>query len=72
MEILRWTGRPRMALINKIGGDDHVEEWRRALSQYFNVVRMFDAHRSGFAERRGHTYRVLVAPELVLETWHEV
>lgn len=51
MEILRWTGRPRMALINKIGGDDHVEEWRRALSQYFSVVRMFDAHRSGFAER---------------------
>jgi hypothetical protein len=51
MEILRWTGRPRMALINKIGGDDHVEEWRRALSQYFSVVRMFDAHRSGFVER---------------------
>jgi len=51
MEILRWTGRPRMALVNKIGGDDHVEEWRRALSQYFSVVRMFDAHRSGFAER---------------------
>jgi len=51
MEILRWTGRPGMALINKIGGDDHVEEWRRALSQYFSVVRMFDAHRSGFAER---------------------
>jgi hypothetical protein len=54
MEILRWTGRPRMALINRIqrtGGDDHVNEWRRALSQYFSVVRLFDAHRSGFAER---------------------
>jgi hypothetical protein len=51
MEILRWTGRPRMALINKIGGDDHVDEWRRALSQYFSVVRLFDAHRSGFDER---------------------
>ena len=54
MEILRWTGRPRMALINRIdrtGGDDHVDEWRRALSQYFSVVRLFDAHRSGFVER---------------------
>lgn len=51
MEILRWTGRPRMALINRIGGDDHVDEWRRALSQYFSVVRPFDAYRSGFAER---------------------
>jgi hypothetical protein len=51
MEILRWTGRPRMALVNRIGGDDHVDEWRRALAQYFSVVRLFDAHRSGFAER---------------------
>ncbi len=51
MDILRWTGRPRMALINRIGGDDHVDEWRRALSQYFSVVRLFDAHRSGLAER---------------------
>jgi len=40
-----------MALINKIGGDDHIDEWRRALSQYFSVVRLFDAHRSGFEER---------------------
>lgn len=53
MEILRWTGRPRMALVNRIGGDDHVDEWKRALNQYFSVVRDFDAHRSGFAERIG-------------------
>jgi hypothetical protein len=53
MEILRWTGRPRMALVNSIGGDDHVDEWTRALGQYFSVVRRFDAHRSGFAERIG-------------------
>src|SRR5690606_16791914 len=26
MEILRWTGRPRMALINMIGAGDHVDE----------------------------------------------
>lgn len=51
MEILRWTGRPRMALVNAIGGDDHIDEWTRALGQYFSVVRPFDAHRSGFAER---------------------
>ena len=53
MEILRWTGRARMALVNRIGGDDHIEEWKRALGQYFSVVRVFDAHRSGFAERIG-------------------
>lgn len=51
MEILRWTGRPRMALVNAIGGDDHGDEWTRALGQYFSVVRPFDAHRSGFTER---------------------
>jgi hypothetical protein len=53
MEILRWTGRPRMALINRIGSDDHEAEWRRALGQYFGIVRAFDAHASGFDERLG-------------------
>lgn len=43
MEILRWTGRPRMALVNPIGAADHVEEWREALGQYFHVVRVFNA-----------------------------
>ena len=43
MEILRWTGRPRMALINTIGADDFIEVWRRALDQYFSIVRVFDA-----------------------------
>jgi len=51
MEILRWTGRPRMALINMIGSGDHVEEWRAALGQYFSIVRVFDAVRADFAKR---------------------
>ncbi len=51
MEILRWTGQPRMALINMIGPGDHVEEWRRALNQYFSIVRVFDALRADFGKR---------------------
>lgn len=51
MEILRWTGQPRMALINLIGTGDHVEEWRRALNQYFSIVRVFDALRADFDKR---------------------
>jgi hypothetical protein len=51
MEILRWTGRPRMALVNRIGAADHVAEWRRALDQYFSIVREFDAQRADFARR---------------------
>ncbi len=51
MEVLRWTGRPRMALINLIGAGDHVEEWRAALGQYFSIVRVFDAQRADFDKR---------------------
>jgi uncharacterized protein DUF3482/50S ribosome-binding GTPase len=51
MEVLRWTGRPRMALINLISTGDHVAEWRAALAQYFSIVRVFDAVRADFAKR---------------------
>jgi hypothetical protein len=51
MEILRWTGRPRMALINHIGDGDHSHEWRPALDQYFSIVRYFDAQNVTFEDR---------------------
>jgi hypothetical protein len=53
MEILRWTGRPRMALVNRIGSGNHVEEWKTALGQYFSLVREFDANRARFGDRVG-------------------
>ena len=53
MEILRWTGRPRMALINLISEGDYVEEWRTALDQYFAIVRVFDAMRADASKRIG-------------------
>ena len=53
MEILRWTGRPGIALLNRIGEADHTEEWKEVLQQYFSVVRSFDAHEVGFRERMG-------------------
>jgi hypothetical protein len=34
-----------------IGPGDHVEEWRRALNQYFSIVRVFDALRADFGKR---------------------
>ena len=46
MEILRWTGRPSLALINPIENTDYVQEWTRGLGQYFQTVRTFDAHRA--------------------------
>jgi hypothetical protein len=51
MEVLRWTGRPRMALINMIGDGDYGDEWRRALDQYFAIVRTFDAVRADAQKR---------------------
>lgn len=51
MEILRWTGRPRMALINRIGDGDFEEDWRQALDQYFSIVRVFDALSADFDKR---------------------
>jgi hypothetical protein len=51
MQILQWTGRPRMALINLIGTEDHLAEWRQALDQYFSLVRVFDAVAADFETR---------------------
>ena len=51
MEILRWTGRPRMALINPIGRADFIEPWQSALRQYFDIVRVFNATQAPFEKR---------------------
>jgi hypothetical protein len=40
-----------MALVNRIGEEDHSEEWHRALDQYFRMVRDFDAFSVSFEER---------------------
>ncbi len=42
MEILRWTGQPRMAVINPMGRDTRQDEWQRTLSQFFQWVRVFN------------------------------
>jgi small GTP-binding protein len=64
MEILRWTGQPGMALVNRIGDEDHAGEWRRALDQYFKIVRDFDAFSVTFDERLRllETFRELRPP----------
>lgn len=49
MEILRWSGRPSMAIINPIGAPRFVEPWERALSQFFRVVRVIDVLKAPFS-----------------------
>jgi hypothetical protein len=53
MEILRWTGRPRLALLNRRGQTTAADEesWRERLGGAFNLVRTFDAHSARYDER---------------------
>ena len=46
MEILRWTGRPSLALINPIDSQEYVAQWTAGLGQFFTTVRVFDAQRA--------------------------
>ncbi len=51
MEILRLTGQPRLAIINRTSARDHVAEWKSRLGLHFNAVREFNAHAASFADR---------------------
>lgn len=51
MEILRWAGQPGIALLNRIGAEDHAASWKPVLTQFFNAVHEFDAHQAGFDAR---------------------
>jgi len=68
MEILRRTGRPRMALINsKDPSGAAVADWKRAFAKTFNMVRVFDAHHACFAER----IALLEALRAIEQDWGE-
>ncbi|MEZ7919002.1 MAG: DUF3482 domain-containing protein [Akkermansiaceae bacterium] len=83
MEILRWTGRPRMALLNeKAENQDRIEEWRTRLGSYFNLVRTFNAHHARFSERKnllksllqideGNRARIEETIEFIDQEWDE-
>jgi hypothetical protein len=52
MELLRLTGRPRMAVLNNLSTNNkHMPAWQDALNKSFNSVRQFNAHRATYAER---------------------
>jgi len=50
MEILRWTGQPSMAILNLIGEEDYRDEWKKALGQYFRLVRTFNPITATFSD----------------------
>ncbi len=52
MEVLRLTGLPRMALLNRKRQRSRFEaDWKAALDRRFNLVRDFQAHSAGFEQR---------------------
>lgn len=52
MEILRLTGRPRMAIINcKQDDTGYLDEWKNEFRKHFNAVRVFNSHQATYAER---------------------
>jgi len=52
MEILRLTGRPRMAIINsKSDTRDNTAAWKEEFRKFFNVVRIFNSNQADFYER---------------------
>lgn len=54
MEVLRWTGRPSLAIINPIAPRSeakYADQWRDALGQYFKVVRVLDALHAPFEKQ---------------------
>ncbi len=64
LEILKWTGRPLIGLLNRTDGGKFEKAWRAHLRDCCHTVRVFDAHTAGFEERIGlmRVFREL-APE---------
>ncbi len=66
MEILRLTGRPRMAVINsKTEGRDYTDQWKQEFRQHFNVIRIFNSNTADFYER----IRMLESLKAIDQDW---
>ena len=52
MEILRLSGRPRMAVINsKTRASDYTAQWQHEFRKQFNAIRVFNSNTAGFSDR---------------------
>jgi GTPase SAR1 family protein len=68
MEILRLTGRPRMAIINsKQTGTDYTREWKLEFRKYFNSIRVFNSNTADFKER----IRMLESLKSIDQEWED-
>lgn len=69
MEILRLTGKPRMAIINcKEDDTGNLLAWKTEFRKNFNSNRLFNAHRATYAER----IFLLETLKSIDQDWHQV
>ncbi len=67
MEILRLTGKPRMAIINcKDDNFGFLDEWKIEFRKNFNSNQLFNAHRATYAER----IRLFEALKSIDQDWY--
>jgi Domain of unknown function (DUF3482)/50S ribosome-binding GTPase len=68
MEILRLTGRPRMAVINsKTDEKDYTTDWRNEFRKHFNSIRIFNSNTADFMER----IKMLESLKAIDQEWEE-
>lgn len=69
IEILRLTGKPRMAIINcKADDTAYLDAWKTEFRMNFNSSRVFNAHRATYAER----ILLLEALKSIDQDWHQL
>ncbi|MEX0772342.1 MAG: DUF3482 domain-containing protein [Balneolales bacterium] len=51
IELLKWTGLPRIAILNPIDGIRHLAEWQQNLDLHFRIVKVFNPHKTSFHEK---------------------
>lgn len=69
MEILRLTGKPRMAILNcKEKQERYLADWKKEFRQNFNINRTFNAHRATYAER----ILLLEALKSIDQDWQDI
>jgi hypothetical protein len=68
MEILRLSGKPRMAILNCKDDDrEHLDRWKTEFRKHFNSSRIFNAHRATYRER----IMLLEALKSIEQDWQE-
>ncbi len=68
MEILRLTGKPRMAILNCKGDQEkYAQQWKTQFRRHFNSSRIFNAHQAGYRQR----IMLLEALKSIEQDWQE-